>query len=146
MAHSLFTTGQYHRQDGVSIDGLGPIEGMLTHIYYVKQRWLDLQTKARMNDLEEKKWSKRKYETPVAAFTLYSRFLFYKHFVQLDEPLIICEGKTDSVYLRSALRKPTAFHPKLATIDHGKASLNVRFFKYGSQAFDVRGWAGELEI
>jgi RNA-directed DNA polymerase len=142
MAHSLFTTGQYHRLDGVPVDGLGPIEGMLTHIYYVKQRWLDLQIKARMNDLEEKEWAKRKYENPNATFTLYNRFLFYKHFVQLDEPLIVCEGKTDSVYLRSALRTLTAFHPRLATIENGKASFNLRFFKYGSQAFDVLRMGG----
>jgi RNA-directed DNA polymerase len=147
MAHSTFTTGQYKR-NGVVIHGLGPIEGMLTHIYYVKQRWQDLQIKARMNEAEEKDWTKQKYENPSAALTLFSRFLFYKHFIRIDAPLIICEGKTDSIYLRSALRNLPEFQPKLATIDHGRASFHVRFFKYGSQAKDVLrlgGGTGDLK-
>lgn len=32
-------------------------------------------------------------------------FLFYKYFFNLDRPLIICEGKTDIVYLKCALRQ-----------------------------------------
>lgn len=142
MAHSLFTAGQHHRLDGVPVDGLGPIEGILSHIYYVKQRWPDLQVKAGKNELEEKEWIKSKYEKPATILTLYRRLLFYKHFINLNELLIICEGKTDIVYLRSAIRKLTAFHPKLATIDHGKASFKVRFFKYGPQASDVLRMGG----
>jgi hypothetical protein len=121
---------------------------LLTHIYYVKQRWQDLQIKARMNEAEEKDWTKQKYENPSAALTLFSRFLFYKHFIRIDAPLIICEGKTDSIYLRSALRNLPEFQPKLATIDHGRASFHVRFFKYGSQAKDVLrlgGGTGDLK-
>lgn len=34
---------------------------------------------------------------------LYNKFLFYKYFVALDKPLIICEGKTDNTYLKCAI-------------------------------------------
>jgi hypothetical protein len=34
---------------------------------------------------------------------LFKKLLYFKHFVVLDKPLLVCEGKTDSIYLRSAL-------------------------------------------
>jgi len=36
---------------------------------------------------------------------LYRKFLFYKYFFSLDRPLIICEGKTDIIYLKCALKQ-----------------------------------------
>jgi RNA-directed DNA polymerase len=63
--------------------------------------------------------------------SLYRRFLLFKEFYAPKRPLIICEGKTDNVYLVHAIRSFANTHPKLATKDAGGViTLNVRFLKY----------------
>lgn len=59
-----------------------------------------------------------------------SRFLFYKHFYQIDMPLIITEGKTDIRYLKAALKNLFLSYPTLiskAADDEFK--FNISFFK-----------------
>ena len=148
MAHSLLSTGQYHRADGVAIKTVEPIEGIFSHIYYVKQRWADLEIIARGNEVEKKEWIENKYDKPISALKLYRLILFYKLFVNLDKPLIVCEGKTDGLYLKSAIRSLTKFHPKLATIKKGEMTFNVKFLRYGPQIFDILrlgGGTGDLK-
>jgi 5S rRNA maturation endonuclease (ribonuclease M5) len=47
--------------------------------------------------------------------------------------LIVCEGKTDNLYLKYALRKLTAFHPKLGAWDGNNFISHVSFFNYGNK-------------
>lgn len=148
MAHSLFATGHYHRGDGIKIDSIGQIEGILNHVYHVKERVIDIQIKGQKDEKTTKERIKEKYGNPSAVMTLYHRLLFYKHFIDLDKPLIICEGKTDGIYLKFAIRKLTTFHPKLATLNQGAIMLNVRFFRYSPQVQDVLrlgGGTGDLK-
>jgi RNA-directed DNA polymerase len=94
MCHSLFKTGAYFQP---GMDGLGEaptlskLEGILNHIYFVK-------------DEADPRELKQKVDCPTAARTLYKDFLFFKYFVSLEKPLIICEGKTDAIYLKSAIQ------------------------------------------
>lgn len=44
----------------------------------------------------------------------FSRFLYYRLFYGNDKPTIICEGKTDNVYLKSAINRLVKNYPKLA--------------------------------
>lgn len=46
---------------------------------------------------------------------VYSRFLFYKHFYANNYPTILTEGKTDNVYLKSALSQLQDSFPKLVS-------------------------------
>ena len=109
MCHSLFQNGRYYRPTGTSsanqnpddrsdkyewIESLAPIEGILSHIHYVK-------------DLIDTREGVEKRKNPTAATKLYARFLKYRYFVRLEKPLIVCEGKTDSVYL-SEMRNSNA--------------------------------------
>lgn len=68
---------------------------------------------------------------------MYHRFLFYKNFVALDRPLLIPEGKTDTVYLKAAMTKLPAFHPKLGKIEKGKLKPAIRFLNLTSNVHDV---------
>jgi RNA-directed DNA polymerase len=68
---------------------------------------------------------------------LYHRFLVYKNFVALDKPLIIPEGKTDSIYLRGAIVSLPAFHPKLGAMENGKVKFVGRFMNYTRTVHDV---------
>jgi RNA-directed DNA polymerase len=121
MCHALFTTGTYYRMVPAALLGgavgdplmkkeftnLNTIEGILTHIHQVKEH----------ADLRE---SKAKKEKPTAARRLYRQFLFYKNFVALDRPVVVPEGKTDSIYLRCAIRRLTAYHPRLGSVTAGR--------------------------
>ena len=111
MAHSLFTTGQYHipgaptNADGapVPITALAPLEGRLAHIYYVKAR----------RDRSEIINKIQNYQTPKAVRELYRSYLFYKHCVAPQQPIIVTEGKTDITYIKCAIR---ALHPAYANL------------------------------
>ncbi|MFC1535142.1 retron Ec67 family RNA-directed DNA polymerase/endonuclease, partial [Thermodesulfobacteriota bacterium] len=74
------------------IGNINQLEGILSFIFYVKS----------LHD--DRKIGNKRYK-PTAVMRLYREFLFYKHFFILDQPLIICEGKTDIIYLKCALRQ-----------------------------------------
>jgi hypothetical protein len=137
MCDSLFKTGSYflpgtNDLGAAPIPTLAKLEGILNHIYFVK-------------DEADPRELKKKVDYPTAARTLYKDFLFFKYFVRLEKPLIVCEGKTDAVYLKSAIQNLPAFHPKLATV-HGKSvNLNISFFNYTNLAhkvLDISGGCG----
>lgn len=118
ICNRLFSTGEYYISDPEnSFDGLNKIEGILSHIHYIKDQ----------ADLREEK---EKKEKPLAIWKLYRRFLFYKHFVALEKPLILTEGKTDPIYLRAAITKLTDYHPRLGEFADGKFFSAVRFMRY----------------
>ena len=117
ICHQLFATGSYYMSDPESpTKGLNKIEGILSHIHYIKDR----------SDLREEVEKKK---TPTAARMLYKKFLFYKYFVALEKPLIVTEGKTDIVYLRAAIKKLTDYHPQLGEFVNGGFSSTVRFMR-----------------
>jgi RNA-directed DNA polymerase len=62
---------------------------------------------------------------------IYQRFLIYTYFYAAETPVVICEGKTDNVYLTHAIRGLAKDFPDLADITtQGKIRLKVRLFKY----------------
>ena len=71
---------------------INQLEGILNFIYYVKKRH------------DHRKYGDKRYR-PTAIAKLYRELLFYKHFFSLNRPLIICEGKTDIIYLKCALKQ-----------------------------------------
>jgi RNA-directed DNA polymerase len=152
MTNSLLTTGTYKR-DGVNDSSVQRLEGVLNHIYHIKERQIDLAIDAEKN--KEKRHTlhadrtTQKNEYPSAIRLIYFQLVFFKHFIDPAKPLILCEGPTDSVYLKSAIRKQAALHPKLISTKDGKTSLNVHFFKYSKQSKDLlqlRGGSPDLKF
>lgn len=105
MCHALFLTGEFYISQKKlaapsdagtakeSVPGsINQLEGILSYIYQVKQ-------------LHDKRAIGARRNYPTAVLKLYREFLFYKHFFSLGQPLIICEGKTDCIYLKCALRQ-----------------------------------------
>jgi RNA-directed DNA polymerase len=149
MCKALFTTGSYYRMVPATLAGgppggpatkevissLNPVAGMLAHIYQVKNG-------ADLRDAAIKK------DKPTAARSLYFQFLFYKHFVANTMPVIVPEGKTDSVYLRTAIHHLTTYHPQLGRIVGGKFEAAIRFMNYSATVHDVmqlgHGTGGQL--
>ena len=125
ICHKLFSTGSYYTSDPESpVKDLNKIEGILSHIHYIKDR----------SDLREEV---EKNKIPTAAQMLYKNFLFYKHFVALEKPLIVTEGKTDIVYLRAAIKKLTDYHPQLGEFINDSFSSAVRFMRYSQTIYQV---------
>jgi RNA-directed DNA polymerase len=138
MSCSLFNTGAYYRIVPAALAGgtfgdpdskeeltkLAPLEGVLSHIHYVRDT---VDTR--------KAYEKKKEAT--ATRKLYIRFLFYKYFIVAEKPVIIPEGKTDSIYLRAAIEKLTAYHPRLGLIDNGKFKSAIQFLKSSRTMHDI---------
>jgi RNA-directed DNA polymerase len=103
---------------------IAPLQGRLEHIYHVR------------NGVDRRESAEKKKKS-TATRRLYHRFLFFKNFVALDKPLILPEGKTDSIYLRTAIQNLAASYPKLGAITNGKLELAVRFMSYTKTAHDV---------
>ena len=79
----------------------------------------------------------------------YRRFLLFTEFYAASRPLIVCEGKTDYVYLLHAVRSLATAYPKLATIDPpGRVRLVPRLFRYrktgAGRVLGLGGGAGGL--
>ncbi len=111
MCNSLFQTGSYHLPDAdVGHDGsiittnkLPPLEGRLSHLYYIKAR----------RDRSEGVNRQLNHTPPKAIKSLYRKYLYFKYFINLNKPLIITEGKTDIIYLQAAIR---ATHPNYSQL------------------------------
>jgi RNA-directed DNA polymerase len=75
---------------------------------------------------------------------MYRRFLLYKDFYATASPIVVCEGKTDNVYIIHAIRSLAAAYPTLATVGpSGKIAINLRRFKYsGSSTGRILGITG----
>lgn len=80
---------------------------------------------------------------------MYRRFLMFKEFYTSQMPVIICEGKTDNIYLTHAIRSLAKQYPTLATTDAtGKIAINFRRFKYTGTStgriLGIYGGTGDL--
>jgi retron-type reverse transcriptase len=140
MCDSLFETGKYFSSmvspakvatepEPDLTDKLSQLEGILNHIYRITQS-------------EERREVQEQRQAPRAIRKLYRRFLFYKYFIALREPLIVTEGKTDPVYLREAVRNLTQFHPVLGSQGKDGFKHAVRYFNYGGQASELLDLGG----
>lgn len=131
MAHSLFKTGKFQiaEQEGSYRDGhLSELEGRLTFIDSIDF----------YNNLEQKKKPEPKFEpkihTGINKFRcklnsrerVYGMFLQYKHFFANEYPTILTEGKTDNVYLKSALSQLQASYPNLVNPKSAKTKYSPK--------------------
>lgn len=137
MTHSLFKTGKYKipaklspmdiQDKGyktISETSLARLEGILNHIYYIKNR------------TDKREW-RDKQGNPTAIKNLFKKFLFFKHFGFSDKPVIFCEGSSDIIYIKLALKKHIGSFPSLIEIDEGKLNYKVSFLRYSQNVKNV---------
>lgn len=133
MCHSLFAVGSYHRPSmadpriHVPETKMAPLEGIMSHIQHVKE-------------LERNRLGLSANAT--AFQKLHIKLLKYKYFVSLERPVVLCEGPTDNIYLKYAVRALKAFHPKLGSWNQGVFRASVSFFSYDNQAHRLLGITG----
>jgi RNA-directed DNA polymerase len=100
MCNALLRTGTFILPKTTEKGSFKQLEGILSHIHYVKH-------------LSDYRSDEEKKKKPSGINKLYAQFLRYKCFYALEKPLIICEGKTDNIYLKCALKKLQAANPEL---------------------------------
>ena len=108
------------------------LRGMLNFVYFVKS-----SENIRIGVTLDKE----KYKTPTFQ-ALYMQFLDYLWFYGIDEPTIICEGKTDNIYLKAAIKARAPHFPDLAEAKGGITRIRPRFFKYSDTAAAIQGLSG----
>jgi len=145
MVHRLFTTGGFEFVHKVIDDKgnvttnntpgtINQLHGMLGFI-----DGIDLYNRKIESDK-----SKNSQPSITTKEMMYRRFLMFKEFYSAKTPVIICEGKTDNVYILHAIRKLAAIYPQLATINADRTiKLKVRIYKYsGTSTGRILGITG----
>lgn len=114
---------------------LNQLHGKLNFIYHVKS-------------FSDERISTEKRDNPLAISKLYEKFLFFRNFYFNDKTVIICEGKTDIVYISSALKSLQARYPTLIQNNtNGKHTFNIKMFNYSSvtqEVLNLGGGTGDL--
>lgn len=79
---------------------------------------------------------------------VYRQFLFYKDFYANQMPVVLCEGKTDNIYIRGAIRKLFEKFPLLA--EKSKKSdikMKIRIYNYTkttNRILSLNGGIGDI--
>ncbi len=111
------------------VGSLNQLEGILSFIYHIK----------RLHD-DRKIGGKNKHPTAVAK--LYRKLLFYKHFFSIKRPLIICEGKTDIVYLKCALKQLEKEYRELVHKKDDRLEFKIGFLNLSKNLKNVFAISG----
>ena len=133
----LFKTGKYQAKqlvrkgDGTfaveEVDGtLEQLEGTLSFIDSVKRHKQTLGRDHKRSGAEQ----------------MYRNFLLYRHFYAPQMPVILCEGKTDNIYIRCAIQAFVDDYAKLAVEKDKRIELKVRLFNYSDHTKRLLGIAG----
>jgi len=134
MCNAVFQTGFYFKpgDDPANVtDNLRPLEGTLSHVYFVKAR---RDRHSKVNKLAR---SAGEFNPPRAPEELYRKFLFYKYFAAPSAPLIVTEGVSDITYLQCAIRALVKKFPLLAKEENGKILRLINFLKSSGTSRDV---------
>lgn len=132
--HALFNTGEFIENESSNSEkgNVFVLEGRLNFIdqidYFNRKRSKPiLNPEYQLSDHGSK--TRRLLSGRERTF---SRFLYYKMFYGNAKPTILCEGKTDNVYLKAALNRLAAGFPRLVKPKNGKDpyELLVQFFNY----------------
>jgi retron-type reverse transcriptase len=146
MVHHVLTTGTFYtikyepdlfgqmepKQEPGSLNRL---QGILSFIDQIK--------KSNWNE------SKPRPDKRVGYECTYRDFLFHKEFYASDVPVILCEGKTDNIYLKCAIRNLVAKVPKLAQKSGKAVNYKIRFMSYTdttARMLNLSGGTGELNL
>jgi len=151
LAHSLFRYGKFFiytktpDAEGNLIESKeeGTIEqlnGMLSFIDSVDQFNYELKALDEQLQPEEEFNSRQR---------VYQRFLFFKNFFFPKLATVICEGKTDNIYLRCAIKNLHKAYPDLAESDPtGEVKLKIKLYRYTKVSHRVSflgGGTGDLQ-
>lgn len=132
----LFKTGKFTQlnKDGDEVEGsLNKLEGQLNFIDQVDHHNRMRQKAPLAPEYTIKNWGKFSKNLLSGRERTFSKFLFYRLFYGNNTPTILCEGKTDNVYLKSAISELQVSYPLLASMKDDKYKLLIRFVEYSKR-------------
>lgn len=137
MCYELFNTGDFYidikdisskdvknKEENKEKGTINQLEGILSFIYQIK----------RPHDTAI--LGNRRFH-PTAITKLYRDFLSYKHFFSIEMPLIICEGKTDIIYLKCALKQLAPIYNEFVDINDDGTNYKIKFLNFSKNLRDV---------
>ncbi|MBL1352797.1 MAG: retron Ec67 family RNA-directed DNA polymerase/endonuclease [Zetaproteobacteria bacterium] len=144
--HSLFRTGTFTKKTaaGVVAGNIKELEGQLNFIDQV-DRFNRPRQKAPLNPIYQyKNYGNDKTPLLSGREKTFSKFLYYRLFYGNTKPTILCEGKTDNTYLKSAISILAGSYPILASAKtRGSAyELLIRTVKYSKRTRFLLGLYG----
>lgn len=154
MCHELFMTGDFYEVDssGKTLGNINKLDGMLNFIDSV-DRFNNQREKG--PDEEGRRFVQKNHGLNYRAKLnsrekTFSKFLYYKNFYGNKRPTIICEGKTDVIYMKSAIKMLCKEYPKLAEEKNKKEPYKVlvNFFECNKRTrylLDLYGGASYLK-
>ncbi|MBB3303082.1 retron-type reverse transcriptase [Rhizobium sp. BK077] len=133
MCHHLFTNGYAYSRTEFAPVSNDAVEGMMNFIYQIRA--------VRSPDFTATD-PRGFFKSDQPGFSeLYGRLLNYCSFYGMLRPTIICEGKTDNIYLLAAIKQLAAKFPQL--IDPAqKVPMKVQFFNYSERTALFQGLSG----
>ena len=128
MCHQLFKTNIFYISKKITEDdksssqendqniygSLKQLEGVLGFINYINK------------PIDDRELNDKQYR-PKGLVKLTRQFLFYKHFFALQKPLIVCEGKTDITYIKSAILSLKDSYIQLFNHNDKSVRYNISF-------------------
>ncbi len=143
MVHRLLKTGSYQLKkivegNSVEVNGtLNQLHGMLGFIdsvcVYDKNKGLE------ESELKKKTLPQMQLNS---CEKIYKRFLIYKNFYACPVPLILCEGKTDNIYIKSALKSLVGDYPRLTEKKDKFVRHKIKFFQRSDTTGRILGLSG----
>lgn len=138
MVNSLVSTGAFKLDSATqarvqnkctkSVEPMKQLQGMLGFI-----DWIDIYAKDGLHKAG-RITHEHKYKTAFKENDLtgqekqYRKFLFYREFFLMNQPVILTEGKTDKVHLHAAIKKQALQFPLLANSVGSTVTPSVRVF------------------
>ncbi|MGO4763793.1 retron Ec67 family RNA-directed DNA polymerase/endonuclease [Cupriavidus sp. 2KB_3] len=158
MVHELVTKGEF-RIKKMSRDDTGAwitttetgsetqLRGMLSFIDSVRH-FEQCRDTPKNNGKPDYKLPRVSLEEMDGAARLYRRFLVFTQFFRPSRPLIFCEGKTDNVYIKCALRELFGKYPALVEKKAGgELEFKIDFFghsKIADRILHLGGGTGDI--
>jgi len=151
---TLFRIGTYHRGVPITnsseetptyemIDDLNILEGSLSYIYNIKHSMELIK-----NGIYHLRNTQHTVKIMVPGQKIYMQFLFYKYFVSFPQPLIICEGRTDNIYLKYGIRHLSDLYPHLGHDADNGFKPTITLFSYKNNVhriLELTGGSGTLQ-
>lgn len=120
MAHELYKTGSFTIND--EIGSIKQLEGRFSFINQLDVNYRNLKNNTNYYDKDKLLLNSREKQ--------YRYFLFYKYFYNPEKTTIVTEGKTDSRYIKAALKKYHKEYPNLINkAENGNFNFKIHFLK-----------------
>lgn len=149
MVYNLLKTGSYHNKtvnyddngNFVETEVAGTIEQLNGRLSFIDSVCVYNRRKSRKpSDIYD---DLKQPDVPDCNEKVYGDFLFFKNFHASTKPLIICEGKTDNIYLKAAIQQLAGKYKCLAEIkENGEIIHKVSFFKRNNTTSRILGLSG----